>query len=206
MRKAARTVVLLLFAYLIQSAMLPYLKINGVMLDLVSVTLYTIGFTYGYYAGAMAGLLAALVMEVVGGDLPGYISVACVLAGGFGAYVAVRVSRFTRVGKRGLERAVKQFAPMVAVGIYVIAKEAVYVVYFYLTGVDIGFIHIFRMLLAGVLAAVSSLALIPLLYGVLTRKPKKRGKKAKKAQNNETAKPGEPAALGIPPVEGGSEA
>ncbi len=170
MRKAVRSGAFILLAYLFQATALTYFKVNGVTLDLVSVVLYTVGFSLGLYAGVTGGLLGALVMEVVSGDLPGVISVSCVAAGALGALVGKRVREFTRVGKRTQERLVKRFAPMVVVGLFVIVREAIYVVYFYLTGVDIVFMHISRMLIAGVFAALVAVPLLPVLYGFLTRK------------------------------------
>lgn len=207
MRKVYRSVLMLLCAYLIQSTILPYFKVNGVMLDLISIALYTIGFSMGYYAGVMAGLFEALVLEVVGGDLPGLTSIACVVAGAFGAYLAIRIGKIQKVGKRGLERTIKQFAPMVGIGIFVAAKEIVYLGYFYLTGVSIGFSHVSRVIIATVEVIMFSLVLIPVGYGLLMRKPKAKKddqKKKRKEDKNKLTMDNRPVADALP-VERGSE-
>ncbi len=207
MRKAFRSLLMLLGAYLIQCTILPYFKVNGVMLDLISITLYTIGFSMGYYAGVMAGFFEALVLEVVGGDLPGLTSVICVVAGALGAYVAVRVGKIHKVGNRGLERTIKQFAPMVGVAIFGAAKELVYLAYFYLTGVTIGFSHFFRVIIAGVEVLLLSVVLIPVGYGLLMRKPKEKAAKEMKDPNKEIEKRAVEnwPAIGVLPVEGRTE-
>lgn len=195
MRKALRVAALTVLAYLVQATVLPYFKISGVMLDLVSITLFSIGFSAGYYPGLMAGLLEAWLMEAVSGDLPGLTAAICVLAPLFGAYIAVKIenihitnietrslsiegrpvqARYVEVSKwRNFKRAMKRFGPMIAVGGYVLAKEAVYATYFSLTGVDLQFIHYFRVFIAGIYAMIFSLALVPLIYRFLQEKQKK---------------------------------
>ena len=58
----------------------------------------------------------------------------------------------------------------VAVGAFIVCKELLYLAYFYLTGVDIVFIHVFRVVFAGVLGAAASLALLPLWRFFLLRR------------------------------------
>lgn len=220
MRKALRVVVAVLTAYLLQATVLPYFKINGVMLDLVSITLCSIGFAAGPYVGLTAGLFGALLLEVLGGDLSGYTAVYCIVAGGFGAWIAIRVRNFKRVGNRALEKLVKRFAPMVAFGVFELAKETIYVIYFYLTGVDIVFIHIFRVLIAGLETMLFSLVLMPLIRGFVLRGPEDTllAKWLRKRQAKSGPKPLEPemtpagretskedGAVVITPAEGGTE-
>lgn len=170
MRRALRVTAAVLLAYLIQATMLPYFKVNGVMLDLMSITLITVGFSRGAYVGFTGGLLAALLMEVATGDLAGLTAVSCISAGAYGAWLAKRVREYTKVGNRRQERLVKQLSPMAAAGLFVGLKDAVYVIYFYLTGVDIVFIHIFKVVISVVETALISLLFMPLLNGFLLRK------------------------------------
>ena len=170
MRRALRVLVAVLSAYLIQAIILPDFKIAGVMLDVITITLYACGFSLGMYAGIAAGLLGAMILETVGGDLAGLTSVLCVTAGVWGAWVHRRLSAFSLVGNRRRERLIKRFTPMLAVGAFIVCKELLYLAYFYLTGVDIVFIHIFRVVFAGVLGAAASLALLPLWRFFLLRR------------------------------------
>lgn len=162
--------VAVLSAYLIQAIILPDFKIAGVMLDVITITLYACGFSLGMYAGIAAGLLGAMILETVGGDLAGLTSVLCVTAGVWGAWVHRRLSAFSLVGNRRRERLIKRFTPMLAVGAFIVCKELLYLAYFYLTGVDIVFIHVFRVVFAGVLGAAASLALLPLWRFFLLRR------------------------------------
>ncbi|MCL1964751.1 MAG: hypothetical protein FWF69_06795 [Firmicutes bacterium] len=172
MRKALRVTFVVLLAFLLQSTILAYFKAGGVMLDLMVITLCSVGYACGIYVGTTAGLLGALVMEALAGDLHGLMAVTCVCAGGYGAWIAGRLQAFTRVGNRMQERLIKRFAPMLGVGLFIILKEGIYVVYFYLSGVEIAFVHIFRMVFAGIEAALASLLLLPLTYWFLLRSPK----------------------------------
>lgn len=171
MRRALRTAFVVMLAFLVQSIILPHFKINGVILDLIVITLYTIGYALGPYAGITAGLLCALVMEVLSGDLPGLTAVLCIGAGAVGFWSAQRIRQFRRPGRRAMEQNIKRFAPVVAVALYEMAKEALYVVYFYLTGMDIVFRHVFQTVWAGVEVGLFSLLLIPLIAGFLLRRP-----------------------------------
>ena len=171
MRRALRVAAVVLLAFLLQSTMLSYFKVSGVVLDALTIALCSVGYALGIYAGLTAGLLGALLMEVMAGDLHGIMAVVCVGAGAWGAWAAGRIGGFTRVGNRMLERLVRRFAPMLAIGLFVLIKESVYVFYFYLTGVDIGFMHFFRAIFGAILAAVFSLLLLPVTYWFLMRRP-----------------------------------
>ena len=203
MRKALRVTFAVLFVYLLQTTVLPYFKINGVMLDLLAITMCCIGFSCGMYTGFTAGLFAALIMETVSGDLAGLTAVTYIGAGPFGAWLRRRILEFTRVGNRAQERAIKQFAPMVAFGFYVALKETIYLLYFYLTGVDIGFIHIFRVLFAGLQTMLLSFLLLPLEHWYLTRRPEDTflGRLVAKRRKEKKGKPDKkPLPAGFEPV------
>ncbi len=193
MRKALRVTFSLLAAFLVQSTVLPYFKAGGVLLDLVTVALFTAGYALGPYAGVTAGLFAALLMESLTGDLGGLAAVACVASGAVGAWAAARLKRYVRPGNRLKERIVRQFGPMVLVGLFVMGKESVNVVYFYLTGVDVSFVHAFRVVFAGCWAALWSLLLIPALVRFLLRKPEETFVAKWAAKRRARVKP-EPAA------------
>lgn len=211
MRRALRITAAVLLAFLLQSVVLPYFKISGVIIDLIVITLYTIGYALGPYAGLTAGMLCALVMEVLSGDLPGLTAVVCIGAGAFGFWSAQKIRLFRRPGRRALEQNIKQFAPVAAVALFEMGKEALYVVYFYLTGMDIVFRHILRILWAGIEVGLFSLFLIPLITGFLRRKPEDTwlAKRIRKRQARVKARPvqSKPAgdARGMP-SEGGTDA
>lgn len=215
MRRVFRVVFMVLLAYLVQATILPYLKIGHMMLDLLSVTLYTIGYAFGLYGGLMAGGLAALIMEVCAGDLAGLISVLCLLAGAFGAWTTIRLRSFKIAGKRKREERVKQFAPMVAIFLFVTGKELLYVGYFYITGMEMNFWHIMKTIIAGLYAGGTSLVLLPLIYNFLTRRPEDtllakmtQKRKEKSIERKERQKSKEAKALqdtgGVIPTEGGT--
>lgn len=207
MRRAIRTSLVLLIAYLLQTTALPYLKIGGVMLDLIVIAVFTVGFTLGAYAGVAGGLLMALLMEVLTGELSGLTSVICISVGSLGVFVEARLRGYEWAGKRRRERLVKWLAPSVAIGLLVAVRELIYIVYFYLTGVEIRALHFFRMLLSGILASFFSLGLLPLIGGFLVRKPESTfiGKRMAKWRKRGKPKAAVPT-ISLPeiiPVEGG---
>lgn len=171
MRKVVRVIVGVLLAYLLQTTVLTHFKINGNMLDMVSIMLFSIGYALGLYAGLMAGLLEALILEVLSGDLPGLTAFLCVAAGAAGAWIAVMLRRVEVAGNRGLERIIKRFGPMAMVGVFVIAKETIYVAYFYLTGMEVSGWHVWRIITAGLEAAIASILLLPLIFNMTRRRP-----------------------------------
>jgi len=201
MRRAFRVTFLVISAFLLQTTALSYFKMSGVMLDLLAILVCAAGYACGMYVGMASGLLAALLMEVMAGDLHGLMMVTYVGAGAYGAWVAGRLSEFTRVGNRMQERLVKRFAPMLAIGLFIIAKETIYVMYFYLSGVDITFMHIFRVAFAGLETVVFSLPLLPLTYWFLLRKPEDTilAKWFTKRKREEQPRPVIPA-MPIPPL------
>lgn len=171
MRKALRVTALVVFSFLMQGTVLPYLKIAGVMLDLMMISLFAVGYSSGLYVGLMGGFLGALLMEVGGGDLPGLTTFYCVGAGAFGGWVVARVRAISMPGKRALEQRIKQFAPAALTLGLVLAKEAIYVGYFYLTGSDVTGMHILRVIMSGIVAGVFSLVLYPLFQNFINRRP-----------------------------------
>lgn len=207
MRKCLRVTVAVLFAYLFQATALPYLKIGGVMLDLVTITLFSAGYALGFYPGLMAGAFCALIMEVSSGNLPGLTAAACVVAGGGGAWIAWRFKGLVIPGKRGLETAIRTLAPFVAVTLVELLKETLYFLYFYLTGMDVGWSQFGRAILAAVEVGVFSLFLLPALHGFFRRKPEDTfiAKRVKRFQEKRKPKKVEPEEMPPVPVEGGSE-
>lgn len=171
MRKAIRVTVLVLVAYLIQTTMLSHLKVSGVMIDLVPVVLFTIGYVLGPYPGLMAGLMAGLLLEISYSDLAGLTAALCLIAGGLGAWSAVRLSAYDLPGRRKLERNIKRYAPIVVMILYELGKETIYLVYFYLTGMDVLTAHWIRLFVAGLLVGLASVVVMPFVRHMLTRKP-----------------------------------
>lgn len=187
MRHALRVAVLSVTAYLLQASLLSYFKINGVMIDVMAITAYSIGYAYGIYPGLMSGMIISLIVEVTSGD-PAGLSLVYVAIGYLGAWIVGRMRTFTRVGNRAMEQNIKRFAPLVFLAILAVAKESVYLAYFYLTGMDIAFGHVLKVLLAGLIMGVAALPLLPLLIRFLRRGPedtflaKRRARKLEKAK------------------------
>ncbi|HIT68791.1 MAG TPA: hypothetical protein IAC36_02685, partial [Candidatus Aphodomonas merdavium] len=69
-----------------------------------------------------------------------------------------------------------------AVFLFVAAKEAIYVTYFFLTGVNIEFIHVFRVVFTALETAALSFVLLPLTQYFFTHKPKSPEEKKKERQ------------------------
>lgn len=183
MRKALRAGGAIVLAYLLQATVLPYFKVRGVQLDLLTITIFALGSVLGMYGGLCAGLLSALILESIGGGIAGITSAFCLGAGAAGAYIVKKTESLSLPGKRERERLIRRFAPTVALTLFVLAKELLFVVYFFLTGVTVSPIHIFRMVFAALEAGVFSLALAPLLRAWLLHKPKTRAeKRAEKAE------------------------
>lgn len=204
MRKVVRIVIAVLLAYAVQATVLPYLRVGGVMLDVMLIVLCTIGYAMGYYAGITSGLLAAVILEAVSGDLPGMISFVSVAAGGFGAWAATQARRISMPGRRGLEQNIKRYAPMVTATVLEIGKETLYVAYFYLTGMSIAWLHIGRILLAGLMVGVSSLVLMPLVAGFIRRRREDtfivRRLERRRRRKKDKAKPLEETSAGSTPT------
>lgn len=194
-------VVGVLLAYLLQSTVLTYFKINGNMLDLISIMLYSIGYAQGLYVGLMAGLLEALVLEVLSGDLPGLTAFLCVAAGALGAWIAMTLRNIEVAGNRNLERIIKRFGPMAMLGVFVMAKEAIYVAYFYLNGMEVSGWHAWKIVTAGLETAIASVVLLPLIFNMMRRRPdetmiakwKKKRRAKREAKPTKPTKPAKPA-------------
>ena len=175
MRKAARVVFSLLFSYLVQATILPYFRAGSIILDVITVVLFTAGFACGMYAGFLAGLMGALLLEVLSGDLPGLSAVFAVVTGIFGAYVAIWIRRVQQSGggKKRRESLLNRIAPAVAVLALVSIRELIFVAYFYLTGAEISLTHLFRAFYCALLAGGLAFLLIPAISGFMTRDRKK---------------------------------
>ena len=145
MRRVARAGCAVMLSYLLQATVLPYLKVRGAEPELILVVLFGLGGALGMYGGLCAGLSAALILETVGGNIPVFSTVFCAGAGIFGSFVTKRLDAISLPGNRGRERMLRRYAPKAAVALLVLAKELLYIVYFFLTGVTISGIHIFRM-------------------------------------------------------------
>jgi len=202
-RKAVRIGAAIVLAYLTQSVFLPHLRVGGVMIDVFTITVFTAGFACGWYAGLTGGLLGALLLEALSGDMPGLITVASLGAGALGAGLGRSLPLLALAGRRGLEKTIRRFGPMVAVGLYCIVKEAVYVAYFYLVGVDLAWIHVKVPVLSGLLAALAALPLVPLLRNFMLRAPQdtflahRLGKRRERKENKERKKKKQPATAGV---------
>ena len=174
MRRAARVVFSLLFSYLVQATILPYFRVGSIILDVITVVLFTAGFACGMYAGFLAGLMGALLLEVLSGDLPGLSALFAVLTGLFGAYVTIWMSRAQQDdGKKRREGLTKRIVPAAAVFGLVSVRELIFVAYFYLTGAEISVTHVIRMFRCALLAGALAFLLVPALSGFMTRDPKK---------------------------------
>lgn len=207
MRNAARSLFVLTLSFLLQSTALPYLKIGSVMIDLVVISLFAVGYAQGMYAALTAGLYMALIMEVLGGELAGFTTVFCLGAAALGAYVEPRIRGYSRAGKRGRERVLRLIAPILIVGLFTLTKESVFAIYFYLTGAEIRGIHIFRILLSGVLAAFFSFLLLSPICNFVTR-PRDKTFIAKWREKRRARRKPELVTLEIPlppSAEGGSD-
>lgn len=171
MRKAVRVTVAVLLAYLLQAIVLPHLKINGVILDITTITLFSIGYSLGPYAGLTAGMLSGLIMEVVSGDLPGLTAAVCVAAGGFGTVFAKKIHNINRPGQRRVEHNLKRFLPIVLIALFELVKESIYIGYFYLIGTEIVLRHFGRVLWASLEVGLAALVLMPVIIRFLRRRP-----------------------------------
>lgn len=170
-RRMLRLAILLLLAYLLQATVMPYLRISGVALDLCMVSLVCASMALGPYYGMGAALFMALLLEIAGSDLPGMTTAVCLLAGAWGAYADFRLRHMTGVPGKRPSRVLKRMLPMLCVGLPVAVKESLFVAYFYLTGVDIAFVHVWRVFLASLLATLAAIPLLPLITNFLLRRP-----------------------------------
>ena len=177
MRRVARAGCAVMLSYLLQATVLPYLKVRGAQPELILVVLFGLGGALGMYGGLCAGLSAALILETVGGNIPVFSTVFCAGAGIFGAFVTKRLDAISLPGNRGRERMLRRYAPKAAVALLVLSKELLYIVYFFLTGVSIGGVHIFRTVFSAVEAGVLALAVLPLVQWWVTHQGKTRAER-----------------------------
>lgn len=177
MRRVARAGCAVMLSYLLQATVLPYLKVRGAQPELILVVLFGLGGALGMYGGLCAGLSAALILETVGGNIPVFSTVFCAGAGIFGAFVTKRLDAISLPGNRGRERMLRRYAPKAAVALLVLSKELLYIIYFFLTGVTISGIHIFRMVFSAVEAGVIALAVLPLVNWWITHQGKTRAER-----------------------------
>lgn len=177
MRRVARAGCAVMLSYLLQATVLPYLKVRGAQPELILVVLFGLGSALGMYGGLCAGLSAALILETVGGNIPVFSTVFCAGAGIFGAFVTKRLDAISLPGNRGRERMLRRYAPKAAVALLVLSKELLYIVYFFLTGVSIGGVHIFRTVFSAVEAGVLALAVLPLVQWWVTHQGKTRAER-----------------------------
>lgn len=194
MRRAARAGCAVLLAYLLQSTVLPYLKVRGVEPELILVVLFGLGASLGMYGGLCAGLSAALILETAGGNIPVFSTVFCVGAGVFGAFTAKRLNELSLPGNRGRERMLRRYAPKAAVALLVLAKELLYIIYFFLTGVTISGIHIFRTVFSAVEAGAIALLVLPLVSWWIAHQGKTRAERKAEKLAEKLTLPSEEAA------------
>ena|GEM_PF-2190679 len=176
MRKAGRIVFSLLLAYLVQATMLPYFRIGSIILDVVTVVLFTAGFAGGMYAGLMTGLVGALLFEVLAGELPGLTAVFAITSSLYGAYIAIWIAKRHQgeeAKKKRREGLSDRVLPAAAVFALVLVREIIFVVYFYLTGADITLMNLTRAVRCAALSSALAFLLIPILAGFMTRSRKK---------------------------------
>lgn len=202
MRQYVRVTVAVLLAYLIQSTVLPYFKINGVMIDAMAIILFAIGHALGPYAAVPAGVLCALIMEVVSGDLPGLTAVYCVAAAGLGAWAEWYIPRKTET-LRDNGRTIRRFAPMALLTLFETVKELIFVGYFFLLGIEVGVRHGLKAALSGVIVGLLSFVLFPLTHRFLIRRPedtllarwarRRKARREPKAVHPQAETPGMPA-------------
>ncbi len=207
MRQAIRTGVAIAFAFLFQSTILPFFRIQGVLIDLLTITVFAAGYAGGLYTGIVGGLGAALLLEVISGDLSGLVTVAAVAAGAWGALTAKNLHKISLAGRRNIEKVIRRLGPMISVGLFCAAKELVYALYFYLTGVDFTWYHAGVVLLSGLIGLVASIVLLPAIQGFMCRAPEDtfiaRWNKRRKAREKTKQKPAAKTAPAAP--EGGTE-
>lgn len=177
MRKALRAGAAILLAYLLQSTVLTYLKVRGAQIDLMTVTLFFLGSVLGMYGGVCSGLAAAFIMEALGGNIPVFSTVFCVGAGVAGAVIVRRTDALSLPGNRGREQLIRRFAPKAAVLALVLLKEGLYLIYFFLNGVSLGYIHFFRAIFTAAEAGLLAFILQPLIRWWMLHKPKTRAER-----------------------------
>ncbi len=150
MRRAIRAAVLLLAAYILQSTVMGYLRIGDVIPDLVCLVLFAFGTAFGLYGAIVGGIVGALLMEALSGELSGLTAAWCIAASGFAYWTSYQMRKPLKPGTGQIKKSILRMIPPVAASTVEITKEGIQVFYFYLTGVDIGFMHLYRVMIAGI--------------------------------------------------------
>ena len=111
------------------------------------------------------------------GNIPVFSSVFCVGAGVAGAVIVRRTDALSLPGNRGREQLIRRFAPKAAVLALVLLKEGLYLIYFFLNGVSLGYIHFFRAIFTAAEAGLLAFILQPLIRWWMLHKPKTRAER-----------------------------
>lgn len=163
MYRICRMLLAILLAFAAQTTILPYFKMWGSVPDLLLCVLLSLAIHAGetsertiprIYAGLCLGLFASLILEATYRDAPGLTTVIHVVGALYAALMPAYLSKhldLKAMGKKARKR-LQSIIPSLLIAVGAMASEALHVAYTYLSGVDLTFFHLFRILYATVLA------------------------------------------------------
>ena len=153
----------ILLAYTVQTTILPYFKMWGSVPDLLLCVLLSLAIHVGetsertisrIFAGLCLGLFVSLILEATYRDAPGLTTVIHVVGGLYAALTPAYLKKhldLKAMGKKARKR-LQSIIPSLLVAGGAMISEALHVAYTYLSGVDLTFFHLFRIIYATVLA------------------------------------------------------
>lgn len=159
----------LVAAYVLQTTLLSYLRIGGVTPDLLLAAVVTLAaslctsddnIVWRALVGLIVGLFAALMVEATGKEPPGLTTAALGLSGAAACMLPGYVERNLHPGRWTPKARARIMAalPYIMICALSLGKEALMVVLFYLRGVAIQRIHMYRVLFAGALNLAAGMA------------------------------------------------
>lgn len=163
MFRICKMLLALLIAYAAQTTLLPYFKMWGSVPDLLLCTLISLSIHAGetserailrIFMGLCFGLFVSLILEATYRGAPGLTTVIHVVAGVYAAVTPVHVYKRLEqraMGKKARKR-LQAVIPSLLIAGGALASEALHVAYIYLTGVDLTFLHLFRIVYSTVTA------------------------------------------------------
>ena len=163
MYRICRMLLAILLAYAAQTTILPYFKMWGSVPDLLLCVLISLSIHAGeasgrifprIFAGLCLGLFVSLILEATYRGTPGLTTVIHVVAGLYAALTPAYLNKQLEqraIGKKARKR-LHLAIPSLLIAIGSMASETLHVAYSYLSGVDLTFFHLFRIIYATVIS------------------------------------------------------
>ncbi|MDD2648586.1 MAG: hypothetical protein PHI27_11115 [Eubacteriales bacterium] len=171
--RVVSTMFFLLLAYLLQACLMPYLKVFGVLPNIIFSYIAVITVLYGSWYSVATGVFAGLLVETMLAALPVVNAIAYpALAFAAAQFLAYKPERAMKPAKtaRG-EKLQRLYTPFVRVLIgaafMTLLYEIIFIVFYFLSGIPISFTHIMNALGAVVYTVFCTVIVYFILWRLL---------------------------------------